>query len=252
MAAQLGKSTAVQLTIELKSGEPSLSGSARFACPGTLLFLEEDARKLIGRRAFPGAMWTYFMTYRNLRSDAQNGVAWTGRCSTRTQRRWTPRRIGTEGRPDADEPCPDARTCCIVTEAEEDQDALRELMTRDHERRPGRSWWPCARGRARSHGGRTCPARWTASETDDRRNRGALSPDGAGIHSVGCATSIAELIGQNVDETRLLTEVAVMADRSAIAEETVRLKSHIWASFGRCFEKDGARSAAGWISSCRS
>ena len=39
--------------------------------------------------------------------------------------------------------------------------------------------------------------------------------------------SIEDLIGQNVDETRLLTEVAVMADRSAIAEETVRLHSHI-------------------------
>ncbi len=39
--------------------------------------------------------------------------------------------------------------------------------------------------------------------------------------------SIEELIGQDVDETRLLTEVAVMADRSAIAEETVRLHSHV-------------------------
>jgi uncharacterized protein (TIGR00255 family) len=30
-----------------------------------------------------------------------------------------------------------------------------------------------------------------------------------------------------MDEQRLLQEVAVMADRSAISEETVRLKSHI-------------------------
>ena len=40
-------------------------------------------------------------------------------------------------------------------------------------------------------------------------------------------TAIEDLIGQQVDETRLLTEVAIMADRSAIAEETVRLASHI-------------------------
>ena len=49
--------------------------------------------------------------------------------------------------------------------------------------------------------------------------------------------SIEELIGQSMDETRLLTEVAVMADRSAIAEETVRLKAHI-AQLRECLEKD--------------
>ena len=48
--------------------------------------------------------------------------------------------------------------------------------------------------------------------------------------------SIEELIGQSVDETRLLTEVAVMADRSAIAEETVRLRSHIQ-QLRECFER---------------
>ena len=36
-----------------------------------------------------------------------------------------------------------------------------------------------------------------------------------------------ELAGSGADETRLMMEVAVMADRSAIAEETVRLHSHI-------------------------
>jgi uncharacterized protein (TIGR00255 family) len=34
-------------------------------------------------------------------------------------------------------------------------------------------------------------------------------------------------VGSGADETRLMMEVAVMADRSAIAEETVRLRSHI-------------------------
>ena len=40
-------------------------------------------------------------------------------------------------------------------------------------------------------------------------------------------TAMEELVGSGVDETRLMMEVAVMADRSAIAEETVRLRSHI-------------------------
>ena len=39
--------------------------------------------------------------------------------------------------------------------------------------------------------------------------------------------AVAELVGSGVDETRLMMEVAVMADRSAIAEETVRLNSHL-------------------------
>ena len=46
-------------------------------------------------------------------------------------------------------------------------------------------------------------------------------------HTARLRAAIEELVGQNVDETRLLTEVAIMADRSAIDEETVRLKSHI-------------------------
>ena len=47
--------------------------------------------------------------------------------------------------------------------------------------------------------------------------------------------AVEELIGQQVDETRLLTEVVVMADRSAIAEELVRLDSHV-AALRRLFE----------------
>ena len=40
--------------------------------------------------------------------------------------------------------------------------------------------------------------------------------------------AVAELLGDaEIDESRLVTEVALMADRSAIAEEIVRLKSHV-------------------------
>jgi uncharacterized protein (TIGR00255 family) len=39
--------------------------------------------------------------------------------------------------------------------------------------------------------------------------------------------AVEELAGSGIDEGRLLMEVAVMADRSAIAEETVRLRSHV-------------------------
>ena len=39
-------------------------------------------------------------------------------------------------------------------------------------------------------------------------------------------SAVRELIDGDMDENRLMMEVAVMADRSAIAEETVRLNSH--------------------------
>ena len=49
--------------------------------------------------------------------------------------------------------------------------------------------------------------------------------------------AIEDLIGQSVDDTRLLTEGAIMADKSAIAEETVRLRSHI-AQLREALEQD--------------
>ena len=50
---------------------------------------------------------------------------------------------------------------------------------------------------------------------------------------------IKELLGDNaVDEQRLLTETAIFADRIAVAEETVRLRSHI-AALKALFETGG-------------
>ncbi len=45
---------------------------------------------------------------------------------------------------------------------------------------------------------------------------------------------VEELLNGQLDENRLAQEVAVMADRAAIAEETVRLKSHIRQAREKC------------------
>ncbi len=51
---------------------------------------------------------------------------------------------------------------------------------------------------------------------------------------------IKELIGDvNIDEQRLLTETAIFADKIAVAEETVRLRSHI-TELKRLLDEDGA------------
>ena len=48
-----------------------------------------------------------------------------------------------------------------------------------------------------------------------------------------------EVLGDvHVDEQRLLTEAAIYADKVAVAEETVRLRSHI-DQFKKLFEEDG-------------
>ena len=54
------------------------------------------------------------------------------------------------------------------------------------------------------------------------------SPETVGNYIEKLKARIKDLIGDvNVDEQRLLTEAAIFADKVAVAEETVRLKSHI-------------------------
>lgn len=54
------------------------------------------------------------------------------------------------------------------------------------------------------------------------------SPETVGNYIEKLKVRINDLIGDvNVDEQRLLTEAAIFADKIAVAEETVRLKSHI-------------------------
>ena len=62
----------------------------------------------------------------------------------------------------------------------------------------------------------------------------SLSPNGK--YLLACYR---EVLGDvHVDEQRLLTEAAIYADKVAVAEETVRLRSHI-DQFKKLFEEDG-------------
>lgn len=54
------------------------------------------------------------------------------------------------------------------------------------------------------------------------------SPETVAAYQEKITNKIKDLIGDNtVDEQRILTEVAIFADKVAVAEETVRLRSHI-------------------------
>ena len=210
-----------QLTIELKSVNHRFLDLS-FRMPRNLMFLEDDARKAIAEKLARGHV-DVFMTYRNLRSDARTVQVDRALFDAYAQALGT---LADGGLRDDRSLMSVARMpdVMIVTEAEEDQDAVRALMLETivqaleqllaMRRREGASM-------AEDLG------RKVDAIEEMTRKIEARYPETVEEYTRRLRASIEELIGQNVDETRLLTEVAVMADRSAIAEETVRLHSHI-------------------------
>ena len=219
-----------QLTIELKSVNHRFLDIS-FRMPRNLMFLEDDARKLIGAKLARGHV-DVFMTYRNMRSDARSvtvdkalfdayASALAGLSCEEIR---DDRSLMSIAR------LPDV---LVVSEAEEDQDALRALLRSTlnealdallvMRRREGEEMKKDLSYR-------------TSRIEDMTRRIEARYPETVQEYTARLKNSIEELIGQSVDETRLLTEVAVMADRSAIAEETVRLHAHI-AQLRECLEK---------------
>lgn len=219
-----------QLTIELKSVNHRFLDLS-FRMPRNLMFLEDEARKLIGAKLARGHV-DVFMTYRNMRSDARSVTvdkalfdAYAAALSGLVDGEIRDDRslMGIARLPDV----------LVVSEAEEDQQALRTLMQDTlgealeqllvMRRREGEEMKKDLAFRTDRIEEMTC-------QIEERY------PDTVKEYTQRLRASIEELIGQSVDETRLLTEVAVMADRSAIAEETVRLHAHI-AQLRECLEQ---------------
>lgn len=210
-----------QLTVELKSvNHRFLDVSVRL--PRSLMFLEDPARKQVAARLNRGHV-DVFLTYRNLRTDARkvsvdralfeayaaalDSVAGLGLPDDRTL-------MGVARMPDV----------MTVTEAEEDQEAVLALLTETlSEALDG---LVAMRAREGESICRDLAARVGAIE----RMTGEVEaryPETVEAYKARLRAAMEELIGSGADEARLMMEVAVMADRSAIAEETVRLRSHV-------------------------
>ena len=210
-----------QLTVELKSVNHRFLDLS-FRMPRNLMFLEDDVRKAIGARLARGHV-DVIVTYRNLRSDAK--TVQVDKALFDAYAKALDAVSGTELKDDRSlmsiARMPDVM---VITEAEEDQEALRALMAQTlgqaldqliaMRRREGVSMAEDLNRKV------DAIERMTAQIE-------ARYPETVAEYTARLRASIEELIGQEVDETRLLTEVAVMADRSAIAEETVRLRSHV-------------------------
>ena len=112
----------------------------------------------------------------------------------------------------------------VITKSEEDQEALRALLKQTM----SQALDALVAMREREGVEMAADLNRTVDAIEEMTGQiEARYPQTVAEYTARLRASIEELIGQNVDETRLLTEVAVMADRSAIAEETVRLHSHI-------------------------
>ena len=220
-----------ELTVELKSVNHRFLDLS-FRMPRGLMFLEDDVRKLISGRVSRGHV-DVFMTYRNLRSDARTVTV--DRALFDAYSRALDELSGSGLRDDRSlMAVARMNDVLIVTEAEEDQEALRRL-TADTVNDALDALLQM-RTREGIEMKRDLVNRIDHIEemTGDIEAR---YPETVQEYKARLRVSIEEMIGQGVDEARLLTEVAIMADRSAIAEETVRLRAHI-AQLRECMEKD--------------
>ena len=218
-----------QMTIELKSVNHRFLDLA-FRMPRNLLFLEEAARKALGARLSRGHV-DVFVTYKNLRSDTRTVTV--DRALYDAYARALDSVAGGDLQDDRSlmsiARLPDV---LVVSEAEEDRDAVTALMLDTLNEALDQLLAMRAReGEA---------MRRDLSEKVDAIERmtariGERYPQTVEEYRNRLRAAVEELIGQQVDETRLLTEVVVMADRSAIAEELVRLNSHV-AALRRLFE----------------
>lgn len=210
-----------QLTVELKSVNHRFLDLS-FRMPRSFMFLEDDARKRIAARLSRGHV-EVFMTYKNLRNDSRtvrvdeallsaymrafDQMAAAGLRDDRAL-------LGVSRFPDV----------LVVEEAQEDQEALRALMGQTLE--AALDQITAMRAREGAEMSKDLRARVEAI----RRLACAIEeryPETVQEYTERLRASVRELIGNEIDEGRLVMEVAIMADRSAIAEEIVRLNSHL-------------------------
>lgn len=211
-----------QLTIELKSVNHRFLDLS-FRMPRSFNCLEDMARKMIGARLARGHV-DVFATYRNMREDSKKvavdeallSAYMTALDQIREKAGLTDNRGLMQ--------MAQMHDVLVVSEAEEDQEALKALMEealtgaldqmQEMRAREGESLKADVLdriGRLEKMTGKI-EERYPATVEEYRQKLRAR---------------VEELMdGTTMDEQRLIQEVAVMADRSAIAEETVRLHSH--------------------------
>ena len=213
-----------QMTVEVKSVNHRFLDIS-FRMPRNLIFLEDAARRIIGRRLSRGHV-DVFVTYRNLRTDSRKVLADEALFNAYAEALQELSAASGGGLRDDRTLMTIARMPDVltVTEAEEDQEAVAALMEAAlNEALDGLIAMRRREGEAMKAdlSGRVDAIKRMTDAVEARY------PETVTEYTQRLKAAVQELLGSEVDETRLMMEVAIMADRSAIAEETVRLNSHV-------------------------
>lgn len=213
-----------QMTVEVKSVNHRFLDIA-FRMPRNLMFLEDAARKGISAKLARGHV-DVFVTYRNLRTDARKIEVDEALFEAYVHALTQLNEVSAFNLKDDRTLMNIARMPDVLslTEAEEDQEAVIALLNAAMDealdqliamrRREGEAMKADLSGRVDA----------IKRMTDAVEAR---YPETVEAYTQRLKTAVSELVGGNVDENRLLMEVALMADRSAIDEEIVRLNSHV-------------------------
>lgn len=221
------------MTIELKSVNHRFL-DLNFRMPRSFAFLEDTARKVIAQKLSRGHV-DVFVTYINLREDSKIVTADTGlvkaymtaldEIEALTSYK-DDRSLSMIAR------LPDAMR---IMENAEDEEALKDLMISTmNEALDNLNAMRLTEGEAMKQD--------MLSKMDEIEEKNAFIearyPETVAEYQMKLKARVEELLGSQLDETRLAQEVAIMADRAAIAEETVRLKSHIRQAREKCALKE--------------
>ena len=232
-----GRATCVEdgrsLTIELKSVNHRFL-DLNFRMPRSFAFLEDAARKQIASRLSRGHVDIY-VTYMNLREDSKQVRVDIGLIKAYMQaldqvKEETglkdDRTLNTIAK------LPDA---LVMTEGAEDEEALKTLLADTL----GQALDNLNAMRAREGEAMKKDMLDKLAEIEEMTDKiEARYPETVLEYQKKLKQRVEELLGGEMDEARLAQEVAVMADRAAVAEETVRLRSHISQARENCAKNE--------------
>lgn len=213
-----------QMTVEVKSVNHRFLDIA-FRMPRNLMFLEDAARKAIAAKLARGHV-DVFVTYRNLRTDARRIMVDEALFDAYVHALTQLNEVSAFNLKDDRTLMSIARMPDVLTltEAEEDQEAVIALLNAAMDEALDQLI------AMRRREGEAMKADLIAHVDAVKRMTDAVQaryPETVAAYTQRLKAAVAELVSSNVDENRLLMEVALMADRSAIDEEIVRLNSHV-------------------------
>lgn len=210
------------LTIELKSVNHRFL-DLNFRMPRSFAFLEDAARKQIAEKLSRGHVDIY-VTYLNLREDSKKVRVDAGLVKAYMEALDEAKAI--TGLSDDRSlsliaKLPDA---LVLTENDEDEEALRTLL--NHTLAQALDSLNAMRARE----GEAMKRDMLEKLNEIEKHTALIEeryPETVTEYHSRLLKRVEELLGGEIDETRIAQEVALMADRAAVAEETVRLRSHI-------------------------